>query len=154
MKRFFLENRVFVILMGVVLVCFIAILTMLFIYFYKGTDTNSYGNRLDGIKEVEISSKTISDYEKELKDDEKISNATINIKGKIIYISLIFENETELIEAEGKATKFLEKFSEKEKSFYDFQLYLKTIAEKGFIISGAKNKNNATIIWNNNVPVE
>ena len=47
----------------------------------------------------------------------------------------------------------IESFSEKEQSFYDFNITLKqdaTDTSDGFIISGSKTKNGSGLVWNNN----
>ncbi len=150
LKKFYRENRIFVLMMGVVLICLIIITSLLLVYFYKGNSKDKYGDRLKDI-ETKITDSEIKDKVTETKKISKITDAKINVFGKIIYINLYFEDETEIIEAEGKAVTALDNFSDEEKSVYDFQFILyEKIGEETFIISGAKNHDSPTIIWNNN----
>ena len=55
-KEFYKRNRVYSILMLVSLVCIVSILVGVIVFFVGQTTKDKYGNRLDGIKSVEINS--------------------------------------------------------------------------------------------------
>lgn len=155
--KFFKEHRIFTMLMAIVVVCIVLIITVLVNVFYMGNGSNKYGNRLEGIKEVEISKSKQSDFENNIANNDKVKKADIRIQGKIIYITLEIATGVKLEEAEGIALKSLDEFSDEEKAFYDFNFTLKqedTNNSEGFIISGAKNKNGTGLVWNNNTVVE
>lgn len=152
-KRFYKEHRVFTILMSIVIVCMVLIGTVLVQCFYGGKGNDKYGNRLEGIDKVEIADSRLSDFSNNIKAEGTVKNADIMITGKIIYVTLQMDEKVDLEAAKAIAVKSLENFSEEEKAFYDFNYTLKknTIdGVEGYLISGAKNKKNATIIWNNN----
>lgn len=157
-KNFCKSNRVFVVLMAVVLICIIISGLSLINYFYGGKKSDNYGSRLEGIEEVEITEERKEDVENKLTEDEQIKKAEIIVTGKIIYIKMEFDPNVSLVEAEGKASVVLDEFNEEEKSFYDFQFTLKqdkTEESEGFVIAGAKNVNGTNIMWtNNNEPEE
>ncbi len=148
MKKFLQQNRVFVIMMGIVLVCLIVILSLLFIYFYKGNNKDKYGNRLNDIKEVAINN--TKDIVSSIKKDSDITEATVDVSGKIVYIILTFKEGITLDVAKGKALVALDSFTEEELTLYDFQISLIEKSSSGYVISGAKNNGTATITWNNN----
>lgn len=153
MKRFFTENRVFAILMIVVIICFIIIFALLIKYFYTGTSSDKYGNRNEGIEKVPISDDLKAEIKKEFELDESINEVNFDLKGKVLYINIVFVPTTPLVDAEGKATKIIEKFDESILSFYDIQFMLvaeKSDVDDGFIIMGAKNVISSNVIWNNN----
>lgn len=156
--KFLKEHRIFTMLMAIVIVCFVLIMTVLINVFGGfGDDSNKYGNRLEGIENVEISKKKQDDFESNIANNEKVKSVDILIQGKIVYITMMIEPNVVLEEAESIALKSLDEFTEEEKSFYDFNFTLKQLATEnsdGFIISGAKNKNGTKLIWNNNTPVE
>lgn len=155
--KFFKEHRIFTMLMAIVVVCIVLIITVLVNVFYMGNGSSKYGNRLEGIKEVEISKSKQSDFENNIANNDKVKKADIRIQGKIVYITLEIETGVKLEEAEGIALKSLDEFSDEEKAFYDFNITLKQEATNnsdGFIISGAKNKNGTGLVWNNNRVVE
>jgi hypothetical protein len=139
--------------MSIVIVCLILITTILVQCFYVGNGSNKYGDRLDGIDKVEISSSRQSDYEVNLTNNPKVKSTKLMITGRIIYITIQCQEKVDLVEAESIAQKSLEAFSDEEKAFYDFMFTLKENSaanQEGFVISGAKNKNSAKIVWNNN----
>jgi hypothetical protein len=148
MKKFLQQNRVFVIMMGIVLTCLIVILSLLFIYFYKGNNKDKYGNRLNDIKEVAINN--TKDIVTNIKKDTDITEATVDVSGKIVYIILTFKEGITLDVAKGKALVVLDNFTEEELTLYDFQISLIEKSSSGYVISGAKNNGTATITWNNN----
>lgn len=158
LKVFFQKYKVFIILMLIVVVCMITMGICLINYFYGGKESNSYGDRLEGIEDVEITSSRKSELESKLEADELINKDTsINVTGKIIYIRIIFNEGITLVEAQGKALAILDEFSDEEKNFYDFHFTLKQESSesgKGFIISGAKNIHGTNVVWNNNIEVE
>ena len=119
MKKFLQQNRVFVIMMGIVLTCLIVILSLLFIYFYKGNNKDKYGNRLNDIKEVTINN--TKDIVTNIKKDTDITEATVDVSGKIVYIILTFKEGITLDVAKGKALVVLDNFTEEELK----ELYLK-----------------------------
>ena len=156
-KRFYQEHRIFTILMAVVLVCMVLIITVLVQCFYVGNGSDKYGNRLEGIEKYKITESRQKDFENNIANNDKVESTDIKITGKIIYITMQIKPGVTLIEAESIALKSLETFSEKEQSFYDFNITLKqnsTDKSDGFIISGAKNKNGSGLNWNNNRVVE
>ena len=156
-KRFYKEHRIFTILMAVVLVCVVLIITVLVQCFYVGNGSDKYGNRLEGIEKYKITESRQKDFENNIANNDKVKSVDIKVTGKIIYITMQITEGVELVEAQSIAQKSLESFSEKEQSFYDFNITLKqnsTDKSDGFIISGAKNKNGSGLNWNNNRVVE
>lgn len=153
LKNSWNQNRVLFVLTTILIVCIILIL-MVVIDYFLGTSKDKYGDRLEGIKNVEVS--RISELESKVKEDEKIANCNIRQIGKIIYINIKFTNEITLVEAEGKALNTVELFSEEELKFYDLNYSLTqdaTESSAGFSIMGAKNINGTGLVWNNNTPV-
>lgn len=150
MKKFFKENRIFVIMMGIVLVCLIIIVSLLFVYFYRGNSKDKYGTRLNDIKDVQITNNEKSSVLNKIKADENIKDASINIFGKVVYINLAFKDGVLLDVAKSKALEFLDNFTEEELSIYDFQITLKETSSSGYLVSGAKNNGASIITWNNN----
>lgn len=154
MKKFYKENRIFVILMGIVLVCVAIMLVMATKYVIKSNSNNTYGNRLDGIKDVEIDKKMKSEMEKSVKEMTKVSSVTINVHGKIVYFDVDFANEATIDEAKGVAVKCLDLFKEEYKNFYEMQfLFTKsksTDEEEKFPIIGYMKAGATTISWSNN----
>lgn len=154
-KKLWMENRVLFVLFVIVLVCVFIIMGVVLKYFF-GSSKSSYGDRLDGIKEVEVTEEIQNNFLTSMKNDDLISDATIKAKGKIIYITLLFKDSVSLVEAQSKALASLMAFDQKYLDFYDFHYTLKgnaTENSEGFLIMGAKNVNGSGLIWNNNTEV-
>lgn len=154
-KKLWIENRILFVLSIIILVCFFVIIGVCFKYFF-GSSKSSYGERLDGIKEVEITDDVKNKFLDGLKGDELIKEVDFKIRGKIVYITLLFDKDVTLVEAESKALASLMSIEQKYLDFYDFHYTLKgeaTETNEGFLIMGAKNVNGSGLVWNNNTPV-
>lgn len=154
-KKSWKENRVLFVLTMILILCICLILIVAVDYFL-GSSKDKYGERLDGIKEVEITEQKRKDIEKKISEDETILNCKVNQIGKMIYVTLTFNDTITLVEAEGKALNTLTQFSEKELAFYDINYTLiqeSTETNAGFTIMGSRNVNGSGLVWNNNTPV-
>lgn len=125
------------------LICLVAVVTICilgyaFLTIFVGGE-NKYGNRLDGISKVEITKDKKSEVTTKLKENDGVSDASIRVQGKIIYISIVFNNDVSLDNAKKIASGCLDNFSSEEKSFYDFGYFLTQDSEEGFNITGTKH---------------
>lgn len=122
------------------ILAFIIVIMMIYIFcsiFVGGSD--KYGNRLEGIKEVEISKSKLSELKGKIEDNGEVDSAKVRIEGKIIYIDIKFTNETSKDKAKELANKVLDEFDKDEKNFYDFEFILtQNDTEKGFKLTGTK----------------
>lgn len=129
----------------------VVVLVCVFFNMFIG-DGGEYGNRLDGIEEVEISDKTIKEIENSLEEKEAVAEADVRIQGKIIYFNIVFTRETAIDSAKGIANETLAAFSDDEKSFYDFGYFLTQVKvedseDVGFVVTGTKNAKLENITW-------
>lgn len=139
MKKFlnFIKKNIFLIIMSLfVLTGIIIILVVMFKFFISGN--NKYGNRLDGIEEVEISKKDISEIASSIEENETVASASIRLQGKIIYITIKYKEGINIDQAKQVASSTLEKFSAEELEFYDLGYFLTSEGENGFNITGSK----------------
>lgn len=157
MKKMLKENKPILLMVCIVLFCTVLSIILLLKYFYFGNGGTKYGDRLEGIENVLITDNRISEVETSAKENQSVVEVKTTITGKIIYIRLKFDNNISLVEAKTIAVKLLEKFSDEEKKFYDFQFTLvqdATDNSSGFKIMGAKNVNGSNLVWNNNNVIE
>ena len=156
MKKFYRENRVLVILAGVVLICMVISIFLLFKYFYFGNGNDKYGDRLNIIEGLEINDKRQEEIINKIKENKLVNDSQIIINGAIINFIINFKEEVSLVEAESVAVTILDEFSNEEKNAYDISFNLledKTETSEGFNMWGAKNAGREKIVWNNNSPV-
>lgn len=155
-KNLWVENRVLLVLFIIILICCFIMMGVCINYFF-GSSKSSYGDRLAGIEEVQITDDIKNNFLDNMKKDELINDVTIKVVGKIVYITLSFEEKVSLVEAQSKALASLKNFEDKYLEFYDFNYTLKsnsTENSEGFLIMGAKNVNGTGLVWNNNTEVQ
>lgn len=153
MKRILSENKVLLVLAIIIIVSLIVIGVSMVMYFYTGNGKDEYGDRLQGIENVEI----LNDIDKKVAelytDIAAFNEVVVNVKGKIIYINIDIKENLSLVDAQSLAIKSLEAFSEEEKSFYDIQIIItaKTTEEESDIypLMGYKNAKNNQVVWTN-----
>lgn len=160
-----LNNKRFIIVMILVLIGLICLILLKNILSPNG-HISSYGNRLDGIEKIKLKK---SNYEKvisELKKNEKVSSAKINIHGKIINVIFNVKKDTSVDDSHLIATESINNFSDKVKSFYDIQYIITMDDEVGtketitnedgttsekevkiYPIMGYKNSSSEGIVW-------
>ena len=155
LKKFWVENRVLCVLFIIVIICAFLILGVCVKYFF-GSSKSSYGDRLNGIEQVEITEEIKNNFINRVKEDEAILDVSLDVKGKIIYISMTFQNTLTLEEAKARANNSVSLWEEKYLSFYDLNYIIKqeeNDENKGFLLMGARNVHGNGLVWNNNSEV-
>lgn len=155
MKKFYKENRVFVILMGVALVCLAIILALVTSYILNSSSKDPYGNRLDGMKDIKIKEKEVSTMESKILEKAKVQDASIELHGKRVSFIIDLENDATVEEAQNIAVSCLELLKEDYLNFYElhFSMTKSKLEEstKLFPMLGSKKAGTATISWSNNI---
>lgn len=138
------------------IICFLAfivVIIMMYLFFsmFIGS-SGKYGDRLDGIEKVELSKKDLTGVEESLKENTEVTDISVRVQGKIVYIHIEVTRETSLNRAKELAVIALDKFEEDEKKFYDFGFSLTQVEQegtedKGFVITGSKNANLDSVSW-------
>ena len=152
MKKFWRQYRIFIILMGIVLICMIVMGIILALLFFK-SGKDKYGDRLDGIKKVKVTDKIKDQVISETDKDEKVTKTKIDVSGKTIYVTIYLENVSTVIEAQGKVVNALNTFPDEIKKKYDIQFILlqeKTDKVPEIKIMGCQNVLGNGLVWNNN----
>ena len=148
---FYKNNRVYSILMIISTICIVSILVGVILYFVGQTNKDKYGNRLDGIENVKIQESKKNEIEKKISENELVKETNINIKGKLIYITITL-NTGKHSDSEAIAQSSLELFTEEEKSFYDIQYIIKNEdkeIKENFPVMGFIKAGNSVIKWTN-----
>lgn len=113
-----------------------------------GGSSNKYGNRLDGIENVKISSDTYENVKLELQDSQVVESSEVRLQGRIVYTTIVLKDDTGIDKAKELASATLRNYSEDELDFYDFSFFLKWENEDGDkVITGNKHHNLETITW-------
>ncbi len=147
------NNKVLLALALILIVCFGLIIFALFKYFYRGDNTNNYGDRLENIKSHPIHENLESEI-KSIYTNNEIDKVEIKNKGRIIYVILNLSEIKKLSDAKSLAIKSLEKFTEDEKGYYDIQFVITCDKEEASSTStnlyptmGYKNAVSSVVVW-------
>lgn len=149
----FIKEHKFMVITGSIFFLLIIASIVLAYQLFFSYDNNKYGNRLDNIKNLEISNHTITKLKSELKELEQVEDVDVHGNGKIINITFHVTNDLEKNNAKEYGEKALSYFSEEERKNYDMQVYVMTKEvdeEKGYSIIGYAKAGKEALIWSNN----
>lgn len=152
LKWFYRANRIFVILMGISILCLALIAGSVVFYFLSQNNKSVYGNRLNGVDTVKIADAKLKEIKEVIEENEYVEKASLRIKGKIVYIN-IYLKEAKLTDGKNLAIKSLDLLDEEQKNVYDFSFALDIVGEREgtvFPIMGSKKSDNTIISWTNN----
>lgn len=158
MFKFINRHMGWTIVIGLSLILFIIMLAI-FISLFFGSGQSKYGNRLEGIEDVKLSSSFLKELEDELSENESVVDANVRLQGKIVYIVYEVNSDVSVDSAKEIASLTLDKFSEEEIAYYDFSYLVKwtivtTNEEEEEIveikgIEGTKHPKKESITWSN-----
>lgn len=147
MKKYIKENKV---LVAAVILFLIAIIASFVVkaVFFSGTNNALYGDRLEGIDKVAVSSSQKKEVVSNLKGDSAVKNAKCSLQGKIVNVIITVNDDVGVDTAKSLAGKVLEKFDDDQKEFYDFQVFVKKESDASdFPIIGYKQNKKSDFVW-------
>ena len=106
-----------------VLLFILVIFMSIYIFFYQ-TNSNKYGNRLNGIENVHINESKIDDVKQEVLKNDNCISISYKLDGKLIKFFMKVKPDTDELTLESIFNVILTKFTEEEKSFYDFEIFV------------------------------
>src|SRR5574344_253103 len=111
LKKTWENNRILFVLVCILIVCFITIIIISCSFFFSGSKS-TYGDRLNNIDDHPITDEFKSSYLGNIKENKIVSDATMEVSGRIIYVTISFNTNTTLDEAKSVATKSIDKLSD------------------------------------------
>ena len=145
-KKFYKNNRIYCILMMVSLVCILLLGGSVLVYFIHQASGDSYGVRLEGIKQDEID-KDVNAIKEWYSAKEGIVKSNVRTQGKIIYIEFEVDPSVTNETIQGIATSSLEAISEYTKSTCDIQFIISRKDMGSYF--GSKGRGKTVISWAN-----
>ncbi|MCM1370800.1 MAG: hypothetical protein NC181_02775 [Clostridium sp.] len=122
--KFIKKNRSILIILSVIIVILLITFFALYNFLFSGYNSSPWGNRLDGIEEVPISEETINSGKKIFTDIDGVQNVTYSLSGKRCNFIITVSKDTKYENIIKLEDKFLELFTDEQKNFYDFQIYI------------------------------
>lgn len=112
-------TAVFLIFLGIFIIGGIAYAIIM-----PSAGTPVYGNRLDGIEEVEITEEQTSTIVKALQDVSVVNSAKTHISGKIFNVIVEVKENTKVTTARNLTKYITKNLDEKQINFYDIQIFI------------------------------
>ena len=146
--NFIKTHKKLMILLTIILIAIVLVLILLK-SFNIDYSKSEYGDRLKGIEKVQIKKSAVKKLEEEMSKIEQVDKCTYRLKGRLINIVLVMNDGVEVNNAKEIANKVLDYFTDKEKAFYDIQVFIKNKNEKkeGYPVIGQKHKTSDKIVW-------
>lgn len=105
-----------------------------------------YGTRVDGADKFKVTSEQKDKVKKKVA--EKTKKANIRVAGKIVNIELTVNDDVSLEDAKNIGKDTLEEFTNEQKQFFDFQIFIQNKNNKNqFPIIGYKQRAKENISW-------
>lgn len=150
MKRLWKNNKIAILFISVIILM-IAIFSLMVFPLYSSRSGSKYGNRLDGIKAVEIKDKLNKEIKDTVKQNDKVKKVSTTLKGKIYNILITTNDGVNPNDLTSVCNDVLGKFDEEQIKYYDIQFFITSKIEKETkVIVGYKNKDSENISWTNN----
>ena len=144
---FIRKNKFVIVAIGVFLILVIIAFQVVNMFFPEEGKA-LYGDRLDGIEEVELSDKALSGIAAKIEEDAAVKEASVSVAGKIVEVIITVQDDTTVEAAKGLNTIILDSLKKKEKSFYDVQIFVKKDTDAAdFPIIGYKHHAKDGFSW-------
>ena len=130
------------------------------------SSTSKYGDRLKGIEDITFGDKEKEAIVNKLKENDKVTDAKIDVKGKIIYVIFNVNKDCSKDDAKNIGNSSQEVISDEVKNFYDMNYIITKNDEEGqkvtetaedgtpvekvvkeYPVMGYKNKKTGGIVW-------
>ena len=144
------DNIMLIILILILIVCFSIFGVLFYKYFYAGTSSSKYGNRLDGIENYKLSETLEDDINSLYTKESSVSTVTVNVEGKIIYIDIDFKESIKTDKAQTLAVKALDKIGKENLTFYEIHFVLTYSGKEknsNYPLFGMKNASSSKVVW-------
>lgn len=148
---FLKKNKVKIIVFSILVLLAVLTLYTIIDFVFPNDKKDLYGNRLDGIEEVQISNDRFKKMIEDLESNDFVVSAKYKVQGKIINIMVTVKSDADEIKAKSLSEKFISNFETKELEFYDFQFFLVSDEESDrYPLIGYKHKTSLNFKWSNN----
>lgn len=150
--KYIKKNKFMIIIVCIIILLLILSSSSIIKLFFPNLGVPIYGNRLDIIEEVKISSNRKTEIGNALMLNDFIKSAKVNVSGAIINIIIDVKEGVDLIEAKNIGVKALLELSDDEKKVYDIQLFItqKEVTDEDdilFPLIGYKNRLSTGVVW-------
>lgn len=118
---------------------------------YPNSQKSIYGPRLEGIQNYDVNKSKLKDVASSLKEKEEVIKVSNSLSGRIINFIVTVKDETDLTISKSLTDIILEKFTEEEKGYFDFQVFIvsENAENELYPIIGYKHNLSSSLVWSN-----
>ena len=147
MKKFIKNNKLTVITF-IICVIFVIIVFAVKLTFFPDEAKAIYGDRLEGIEKVEITSKEQDNIISKLEEKAEVKKAEVDIKGRILTVIITVNDDVELDAAKALTGTITDTLEKEQTSYYDIQVFVKKDNDDArYPIIGYKHQDKDTFSW-------
>ena len=147
MKKFIKNNKLTVITF-IICVIFVIIVFAVKLTFFPDEAKAIYGDRLEGIEEVEITSKEQDNIISKLEEKAEVKKAEVDIKGRILNFIITVNDDVELDAAKALTGTITDTLEKEQTRYYDIQVFVKKDNDDArYPIIGYKHQDKDTFSW-------
>ena len=147
LKGFILKNKLLSVLLFLLILIIILGLVAIKVFIFPSYGVSNYGNRLDGIDSVKLDDNRFDDVKNSFGSVDGFTIDKFRLSGKIVNILITADDSISVDSVKSNCNKLIEKFSDDELKFYDFQVFV-TGSSDVYPMIGYKNKNSEGLYWN------
>ena len=147
MKKFFKNNKVTAVAF-IICVIFVILVFAIKLTFFPNEGTAIYGDRLDGIEEVEITDDEQDKIISSLEGKDEVKKVETDIKGRTLNVLITVNDDVELDPAKALTSSITDTLDKEQLGFYDIQVFIsKDNDDARFPIIGYKHQDKDEFSW-------
>ena len=150
--NFIKRHKFKLILLFVFVVVFVVALIALMNLLYPDSRKNVYGNRLEGIEDVPIKTKILTEIKDKISASDFVLEVDDLLTGRLVKFTIYVKSDTNKEEAKKVVANITETFSQEIQEFYDIQVVIDEDKEDStaYPIFAYKHKTSKDFIWTKN----
>ena len=147
MKNFIKNNKLTVVAF-IICVIFVILVFAIKLTFFPNEGTAIYGDRLDGIEEVEITDDEQDKIISSLEGKDEVKKVETDIKGRTLNVLITVNDDVELDPAKALTSSITDTLDKEQLGFYDIQVFIsKDNDDARFPIIGYKHQDKDEFSW-------
>lgn len=147
MKKFIKNNKVTAVAF-IICVIFVILVFAIKLTFFPNEGTAIYGDRLDGIEEVEITDDEQDKIISSLEGKDEVKKVETDIKGRTLNVLITVNDDVELDPTKALTSSITDTLDKEQLGFYDIQVFIsKDNDDARFPIIGYKHQDKDEFSW-------
>lgn len=108
-----------------------------------------YGNRLEGIEDVPIEEKQVTELKDKIKDNSFVKNVDYRLQGRLVNVEVEVSKDADKEKVKELANVLTETFTNEQKKYYDLQIFISS-SDYSINVIGYKHKSSESFAWTSN----